>query len=238
VWDLDLVRQHVAQGHPVITLTRYQSLPGNANSRFNTDHYVVITGLSGDDFIYNDPAFGSNAGYGLLISGPDLERAWVFSSIPAHGLALGLDGDAQIPDWLRRRSDARSRAVAPSVAPEEEEHAPDLEIAEALTYVGQVPGDQELPEVNQDAVAQSLLDMLAAPRVAEQHAFIAPADSVATTPPTEVAEALALPAAAEPTARPVRLAEVFVLDPTLITLFLALLGIFLPPALSRRRDRP
>ncbi len=250
-WDLDLVRQHVAQGHPVITLTRYQSLPGNANSRFLTDHYVVITGLSGDDFIYNDPAFGSNAGYGLLISGPDLERAWVFSSIPGHSLALALDGDAQIPDWLRRRAETRATAAGTpepeKPAEESEAEESEVEVSDAMPAVGQVPGDQELPEVNVETMAETLLELLAAPRV-EERAYIANTDAVAAVLPDEAAEslviaaaddALVLPPIGETNApRTVRLAEVFILDPTLVTLFLALLGIFLSPAISRRLGRP
>ena len=188
-WDLDLVRQHVGPGHPVITLTRYQSLPGNANSQFLTDHYVVITGLSGDDFIYNDPAFGSNAGYGLLISGPDLERAWVFSSIPGHSLALALDGDAQIPDWLRRRAETRATATAGTPEPEKLAEESEVEVADAMPAVGQVPGDQELPEVNVDTMAQTLLDLLAAP-MGEERAYIANTDAVAAVLPDEVAESL------------------------------------------------
>lgn len=237
-WDLDLMRQHVAQGHPVITLTRYQSLPGNANSDFYSDHYVVITGLSGDDFIYNDPAFGSNAGYGLLISGPDLERAWSFSSIPTQSVALALDGDAQIPDWLRRRSETRT---APSGAPAVEEGATseDLEALEAGSSIGEMPGDEELPEVDAAAMAQTQLELVVAPSAANQP-LIADTESVTETLPEDTAEAIVLTSASEgPSApRTLRLAEVPVLDPTLAMLFLALLGIFLLPALSRARQRP
>jgi hypothetical protein len=249
-WDLDLVRQHVAQGHPVITLTRYQSLPGNANSLFYSDHYVVITGLSGDDFIYNDPAYGSNAGHGLLISGPDLERAWVFSSIPGHSLALALDGDAQIPEWLRRRAETRTPSVPIG---QETDASPEGEIPDAMADGGSVTDDQELSMVSADLVEQTLLDLSSAPNAAEQ-AFVEHPETVAEIPgpatdtsivlgseevialPDDGAEALVLPINEAPdAARTVRLAEVFTLDPTLVTLFLALLGIFLQPALSRRR---
>jgi hypothetical protein len=230
-WDLDLIRQHVAQGHPVITLTRYQSLPGNANSRFQTDHYIVITGLSGDDFIYNDPAYGSNAGYGLLISGSDLERAWVFSSIPGHSLALALDGDVQIPDWLRRR--AEQRASAPAATASSTFDAVAMKEPLLSTAVtGQVPSDQELPRVSADAVAMNLLDALVAPRVAER-AFVADQSPVEGDMPVGENSAAALVLNARD--RTVRVDQVFIFDPSLVTLFLALLGIFIPPALSRRR---
>ena len=92
-WSVEDVRQHVRAGHPVITLTKYRSLPGHAGSLAEFDHYVVITGLSGDDFIYNDAAFASDYGFNLLISADDLQRAWGYSSIPGHAVAVGLGND-------------------------------------------------------------------------------------------------------------------------------------------------
>jgi hypothetical protein len=112
-WTVDLVRDHIRQGHPVITLARYQSLPGNASSRAEADHYIVVTGLAGDDFIYNDAAFIGRAGYALMISAEDLERAWQFSSIPGNGMALTLEGEPTIPAWLAAR-----RGPGPPTAPE------------------------------------------------------------------------------------------------------------------------
>jgi hypothetical protein len=105
-------------------------------------------------------------------------------------------------------------------------------------------------------MAQTLLDLIAPPRVSEQaQAYVAAPETIAAIPapdiveasipaieaaelvrPADTAEALVLPPADEAfTSRSVRLAEVFILDPALVTMFLALLGIFLPPALSRRR---
>ena len=40
------------------------------------DHYIVLTGLAGDDFVYNDAAYSTEYGYNLLISPAQLERAW------------------------------------------------------------------------------------------------------------------------------------------------------------------
>src|SRR5205823_13649913 len=113
-------------GHPVVTLVKYRGLPAHAGSMSDFDHYIVIAGLAGNDFIYNDAAYLGDRGYGLLISPGDLERAWDYSSIPRHGMAVsfkggrgtavGLDGgaagddgqsdDAMLPDEeLLARSD-------------------------------------------------------------------------------------------------------------------------------------
>jgi hypothetical protein len=92
-WSTDAVRWHVQQGHPVITLVKYRNLPGHTSSLSEFDHYIVISGLTPNGFIYNDAAFSTTLGYGLEISDLELEYAWNNSSIPHHALALGLDPD-------------------------------------------------------------------------------------------------------------------------------------------------
>lgn len=94
-WSTALLREVIASGRPVMTLVKYRALPGNGGSQTEFDHYVVISGLAGNDFIYNDAIFTNGRGYGLLISPGDLERAWDYSSIPRHGMAVGLSGEAQ-----------------------------------------------------------------------------------------------------------------------------------------------
>lgn len=89
-WTTELLREVITSGRPVITLVRYRALPGHSGSLADTDHYIVIAGLAGQDFVYNDAAFSGDRGYGLLISPGDLERAWAYSSIPRHGMAVGL----------------------------------------------------------------------------------------------------------------------------------------------------
>jgi SdrD B-like protein/peptidase C39-like protein len=92
-WSTDAVRWHVQQGHPVITLVKYRDLPGHTSSLSQFDHYIVITGLTPNGFIYNDGAFTTTLGYGLEISDVELEYAWENSSIPHHAVALGLAPD-------------------------------------------------------------------------------------------------------------------------------------------------
>jgi SdrD B-like domain/Peptidase_C39 like family len=94
-WSTDAVRWHLQQGHPVITLVKYRNLPGHTSSLSQFDHYIVISGLTPNGFIYNDAAFASTLGYGLEISDVELEYAWNNSSIPHHAVALGLAPDAK-----------------------------------------------------------------------------------------------------------------------------------------------
>jgi hypothetical protein len=92
-WSTDAVRWHVQQGHPVITLVKYRNLPGHTKSLSEFDHYIVVSGLTPNGFIYNDAAFATTLGYGLEISDVELQYAWENSSIPHHALAMGLAPD-------------------------------------------------------------------------------------------------------------------------------------------------
>jgi len=104
-WSTDAVRWHVQHGRPVITLVKYRNLPGHGQSLSEFDHYIVISGLTPNGFIYNDAAFATTLGYGLEISDIELQYAWENSSIPHHALAVGLDPDKNalsFPELPRR----------------------------------------------------------------------------------------------------------------------------------------
>ena len=117
-WTVDAIRDQVRAGHPVITLTKYRFLPGHFGSVTDFDHYIVITGLAGDDFVYNDAAYSTEYGYNLLISPAQLQRAWGASSVPRHAVAIGF-GDSLNPlPIVPRRLTAESLA---SVGPDAEE---------------------------------------------------------------------------------------------------------------------
>ncbi len=92
-WTLEMVRDSLLQGRPVITLVKYRSLPDHANSPAEFDHYIVIAGFYRGDFIYNDAAHGGDHGYRLLISPQNLERAWDASSMPRHAMSIGSERD-------------------------------------------------------------------------------------------------------------------------------------------------
>jgi hypothetical protein len=114
-WSTDAVRWHIQQGHPVITLVKYRNLPGHSKSLSEFDHYIVISGLTPNGFIYNDAAFATTLGYGLEISDVELETAWDNSSIPHHAVALGLSPDAHaltFPELPRTQRTVVDRAPA------------------------------------------------------------------------------------------------------------------------------
>jgi hypothetical protein len=116
-WSTDAVRWHVQRGHPVITLVKYRNLPGHTSSVSDFDHYIVITGLTPNGFIYNDGAFATTLGYGLEISDVELEYAWNNSSIPHHALALGLSPDQRsltFPELPRQQHSAPAEVASRS----------------------------------------------------------------------------------------------------------------------------
>ena len=114
-WSTDAVRWHLQQGHPVITLVKYRNLPGHTSSLSSFDHYIVISGLTPNGFIYNDAAFATTLGYGLEISDVELEYAWENSSIPHHAVALGLSPDKKalsFPELPRKPRNASPAVVS------------------------------------------------------------------------------------------------------------------------------
>jgi len=82
----------------VIVQVVYRGLPGREDSGYDGDHYVVITGLMGDNFIYNDPIGGPEAkeapGWDRLITADQLQRAMRASDRPYAytAFALGRSG--------------------------------------------------------------------------------------------------------------------------------------------------
>jgi hypothetical protein len=151
-WSTDAVRWHVQQGHPVITLVKYRNLPGHTSSVSEFDHYIVISGLTPNGFVYNDAAFSTTLGYGLEISDVELEYAWTNSSIPHHALALGLDPDKKalsFPELPRKprqvvaEESATARAMRRLAAADESdsERAPLLSVTPLVSGAPAVVAD-------------------------------------------------------------------------------------------------
>lgn len=90
-WTIDELRTHLKAGRPLITLARYADLPGNSYFAGDTNHYIVLSGLAGDNFIYNDAAYFRGIGRGLMMAPDVLSRAWANSVIPGHAVAFALD---------------------------------------------------------------------------------------------------------------------------------------------------
>ncbi len=74
-WTLDDIRAHIQQGHPVIVQVRYRSLPGRGGVYYFGDHYILVTGVAGDGFLYNDPIDFDGLGWDRMISGGALQVA-------------------------------------------------------------------------------------------------------------------------------------------------------------------
>jgi hypothetical protein len=93
-WSLDEVRASVRAGRPVIAQVVYRGLPGREDSGYYGDHYVIITGLMGDDFLYNDPIGGRDAdeppGWDRLMTASQLRRAMRASDTPYAFTAFSL----------------------------------------------------------------------------------------------------------------------------------------------------
>jgi hypothetical protein len=93
-WSIDEVRANVRVGRPVIAQVVYRGLPGREDSGYDGDHYVVVTGLMGDDFIYNDPIGGAQAkespGWDRLMTSEELRGAMRASDRPYAYTAFAL----------------------------------------------------------------------------------------------------------------------------------------------------
>jgi LysM repeat protein len=74
-WGLDDIRTQLHQGHPVIVQVRYRSLPGRGGAYYFGDHYILVTGVVGDGFLYNDPIDIDGLGWDRVISGATLRVA-------------------------------------------------------------------------------------------------------------------------------------------------------------------
>jgi hypothetical protein len=86
-WTLDDLRAHLRAGHPVIPELRYRLMPGREWVWVGYDHYVVITGMVGDDFIINDP-IGMDGHGERVLTAAQLTRAWMNSDYPGAGVAI------------------------------------------------------------------------------------------------------------------------------------------------------
>ncbi|MGI9146313.1 MAG: C39 family peptidase [Chloroflexota bacterium] len=93
-WSLDDIRTSLRRGQPVIVQVVYRGLPERQESGFYGDHYIVITGLMGDNFLYNDPIGGSVAheppGWDRTIAPAELTRAMRASDSAYAYTAFGL----------------------------------------------------------------------------------------------------------------------------------------------------
>ena len=74
-WTLDDLRQHLQQHHPLVVQVRYRALPGRERVPYYGDHYILLTGVLDDAFLYNDPINHDGVGWDRVISGSRLAQA-------------------------------------------------------------------------------------------------------------------------------------------------------------------
>jgi hypothetical protein len=93
-WNVDSLTRELEAGNPVIPLVVYPALPGNENSSYRGGHYIVLTGIDGDDFIYHEPASRNGTGVEKRISSARLMKAMNNASFPYAAIAIapGPDG--------------------------------------------------------------------------------------------------------------------------------------------------
>jgi hypothetical protein len=93
-WTPDEIRAGLRHGQPVIVQVVYRALPGREDSAYYGDHYIIVTGLLGDKFLYNDPIGGAVAreapGYDRIMTAAQLQAAMRASDSGYAYTAFGL----------------------------------------------------------------------------------------------------------------------------------------------------
>jgi Peptidase_C39 like family len=87
-WQPSQLRREIQANHPVIVEVSYRALPAHAGSAAIADHYIVIHGTIGSDFVYSDPLGIGDSGPDEQISEADLMRAMEVSEAPMAGFAV------------------------------------------------------------------------------------------------------------------------------------------------------
>jgi hypothetical protein len=85
-WSPDDLRAALRASHPVLAQVKFRLLPGREDAPYSGDHYIVLTGIVGDAFLYNDP-LDDGPGYGRVIGTTALQRAMAASDFPYAAFA-------------------------------------------------------------------------------------------------------------------------------------------------------
>ena len=89
-WSIEDVRAELAAGRPVVPLVKYRLLPGHEASTIRFDHYIVIYGEDGDQFLYHDPSYEApSEGSARWIGAPQLNTAMRASIVPGQAVSFG-----------------------------------------------------------------------------------------------------------------------------------------------------
>jgi LysM repeat protein len=74
-WSLKDVREQLEAGRPVVVQLRFRAMPGRGRVPYYADHYVILTGMSGDNFLYNDPLNSDGPGSNRMMTPNQLSAA-------------------------------------------------------------------------------------------------------------------------------------------------------------------
>ena len=74
-WTLNDLRAQLRDKRPVVVQVAFRGLPGRERAAFNGDHYILLTGLLDDSFLYNDSINNDGLGWDRVVSGARLEHA-------------------------------------------------------------------------------------------------------------------------------------------------------------------
>jgi hypothetical protein len=87
-WRPNELRNQVQAGHPVIVEVAYRALPVHAGSLATADHYIVLDGTIGTDFVYNDPLGQGTYGPDAQITAEGLMAAMAQAAAPDAAFAI------------------------------------------------------------------------------------------------------------------------------------------------------
>jgi Peptidase_C39 like family len=87
-WQPNELRRAIQADHPVIVEVGYRALPAHAASRATDDHFILVRGTVGADFVYSDPLGVGDSGPEQHISEADLSVAMAAAEAPRAAFAL------------------------------------------------------------------------------------------------------------------------------------------------------
>ena len=87
-WQPYEVRREILADHPVVVEVKYRALPGHTGSHAPDDHYIVVHGTVGSEFVYSDPMSTPDSGPDMQISEEELRAAMADAQAPGAAFAV------------------------------------------------------------------------------------------------------------------------------------------------------
>ena len=90
-WSVEAVRAQLQLGRPVILQVAFRGLPGREGALYGGDHFIVVYGTIGHDYLYHDPIDSDGPGFDRLMTAAHLQHA-MNATDPRYthaGFALG-----------------------------------------------------------------------------------------------------------------------------------------------------